>query len=260
MVYKWIFGLIFFKIYNCFTCQNSIKDDADDAAAAVPLEMANVVGVFYVLCGGSIFAFIFAFTVVLFDTLKISREEKVRFFKKRKNSSDEISIAQKVLHFCYCVESTGIMKNLYMVWLNLPSLILCTFDRPLSIPIPIPITKFKYSNKFFYFLNKCHFDTFIRVACVVFFYPSQFIYPQISFKPVIFPFQKKNHQKAETNDADPLLIENVNGVFIVLFVGCGCAIFAGYVEFVLICFRNANKFKVYLHQPIFIYNMYYIII
>lgn len=57
----------------------SIKDDADDAAAAVPLEMANVAGVFYVLCAGSIFALIFAFIVVLFETLKISQEIKVRF-------------------------------------------------------------------------------------------------------------------------------------------------------------------------------------
>lgn len=67
-----------------FTYQNSIKDDADDAAAAVPLEMANVAGVFYVLCGGSIFALIFAFTVVLFETLNISQEMKVRFFMKKK--------------------------------------------------------------------------------------------------------------------------------------------------------------------------------
>lgn len=61
------------------------KDDADEGAAAVPLEMANVAGVFYVLCGGEIFALIFAFIVVLFVTMKLSKEIKVCFYKRKKN-------------------------------------------------------------------------------------------------------------------------------------------------------------------------------
>lgn len=66
--------------------QNSIKDTEDDAAAAVELEMANVVGVFYVLSGGSIFALILDFTLILLETLKVSREMKVRFSSSGKKS------------------------------------------------------------------------------------------------------------------------------------------------------------------------------
>lgn len=59
--------------------QNSIKD-TEDEGGAVELEMANVVGVFYVLVGGSIFALIFVFILILFEALKVSQEMKVRFF------------------------------------------------------------------------------------------------------------------------------------------------------------------------------------
>lgn len=59
--------------------QNSIKD-TEDEGGAVALEMANVVGVFYVLVGGSILALIIVFILILFEALKVSQEMKVRFF------------------------------------------------------------------------------------------------------------------------------------------------------------------------------------
>lgn len=78
-----------------FVSKFNIKDDADEGSAAVPLEMANVAGVFYVLCGGSIFASIFAFIVVLFETLRLSKEMKVRFFKRKKKSKRKIICPKK---------------------------------------------------------------------------------------------------------------------------------------------------------------------
>lgn len=76
MVY---FGFLDIYLYKKNLYQNSIKD-LEDEGGAVELEMANVVGVFYVLVGGSIFALIFVFILILLDALKVSREMKVRFF------------------------------------------------------------------------------------------------------------------------------------------------------------------------------------
>lgn len=55
---------------------NLIKDTAEEGA--VPLEIANVVGVFYVLSSGVTVAMILAFLVVVLETLKVSKEIKVR--------------------------------------------------------------------------------------------------------------------------------------------------------------------------------------
>lgn len=77
MVY---FGFLDIYLYKKNLYQNSIKD-LEDEGGAVELEMANVVGVFYVLVGGSIFALIFVFILILLDALKVSREMKVRFSK-----------------------------------------------------------------------------------------------------------------------------------------------------------------------------------
>lgn len=54
--------------------------------------MANVVGVFYVLSGGSIFALILDFTLILLETLKVSREMKVR---SRRNSEIGMELVPK---------------------------------------------------------------------------------------------------------------------------------------------------------------------
>lgn len=80
-----IFSISFFGIY-----QNFIKDTEDEGAGAVELEMANVVGVFYVLFGGSVFAIILDFTLILLETLKTSREMKVRVLHSEKSLDDNL--------------------------------------------------------------------------------------------------------------------------------------------------------------------------
>lgn len=55
----------------------SVKDAAEEGA--VPLEIANVVGVFYVLSSGVTVAMFLAFLVVVSETLKLSKEMKVRY-------------------------------------------------------------------------------------------------------------------------------------------------------------------------------------
>lgn len=55
---------------------NFVKDIAEEGA--VPLEIANVVGVFYVLSSGVTVAMFLAFLVVVLETLKVSKEIKVR--------------------------------------------------------------------------------------------------------------------------------------------------------------------------------------
>lgn len=56
-----------------------VKDTAEEGA--VPLEIANVVGVFYVLSSGVTVAMFLAFLVVVLETLKVSKEMKVREIK-----------------------------------------------------------------------------------------------------------------------------------------------------------------------------------
>lgn len=53
-----------------------------------------------------------------------------------------------------------------------------------------------------------------------------------------------HEQEDKGGDAQSLYIENVNGIFIVVFVGCSFAIIGGYIELVVICYKNAQKFKV----------------
>lgn len=60
---------------------NSIKDTAEEGA--VPLEIANVVGVFYVLSSGVTVAMFLAFFVVVVETLKVAKEIKVRFVESQ---------------------------------------------------------------------------------------------------------------------------------------------------------------------------------
>lgn len=74
----------------------SSKDNAGDDSGAVPLEMANVLGVFYVLCGGSLFALVVAFLVVLVETMKVAHKMKVRLFAEtqKKKIPNKNSIAR----------------------------------------------------------------------------------------------------------------------------------------------------------------------
>lgn len=53
------------------------KDD-DEGGDAVPLTMANVIGVFYVLSVGVGFSCLYAVVAFFLDVLKISRKNKVR--------------------------------------------------------------------------------------------------------------------------------------------------------------------------------------
>lgn len=55
------------------------KGESEDGA--VPLQMANVVGVFYVLSFGVIYSFFAAFIAVVIDTWTVCKENKVRSFK-----------------------------------------------------------------------------------------------------------------------------------------------------------------------------------
>lgn len=52
------------------------KDD-DEGGDAVPLTMANVIGVFYVLSVGVGFSFLYAVVAFFLEVLKISRKNKV---------------------------------------------------------------------------------------------------------------------------------------------------------------------------------------
>lgn len=51
-------------------------------------------------------------------------------------------------------------------------------------------------------------------------------------------------QEDKGSDAQALNIENVNGIFIVAFVGCSIAIVGGFLEVGANCYKNAKKFKV----------------
>lgn len=78
----------------------------------------------------------------------------------------------------------------------------------------------------------------------------------LHFFCLIFSFQSLAHstfialhynhiQEDNQGDAQSLNMENVNGVFFVLFGGCIFAIVFGYIEAVLICYKNAITAKVF---------------
>lgn len=61
-----------FKLFEIM----SKKGESEEGA--VPLELANVIGVFYVLCVGVTIAMFLAFIAVLLEVWMVCRENKVR--------------------------------------------------------------------------------------------------------------------------------------------------------------------------------------
>lgn len=69
----------------------------------------------------------------------------------------------------------------------------------------------------------------------------------INFSPLIelpFQFIRSFNQEDSKGDAQSLNIENVNGIFIVTFFGCGLALMGGYIELCYLSYKNAKKAKV----------------